>query len=420
MTKTNKIGKLAFFICGTPSDKRGFEYAELGPDPLPGNPLNYLDRRLATRKHFSYDIEIVSVGQSQVAVYAQSYPINPNDSEINRGAFLAVGFACTTTPSLHTATNWISHVGAIATNLRTKLKSNNTLPKGFRLKEFTYESLRSDLLTHQCSPLLRADLLLQATHRTGKFEHRDSFTFGDWNFPADSTISDHLLYTGSDEFAILALDMERERLAELAETATHAAALAASEQKNWLAFQKGTQRELEAFSDRKTDFDAVLERLQEQLQAAERIAEKGTTSNRVKNVHPANQPDNGRRQPRFARSDESNPRKPHQHSAHITPNRTIGLWSTNRGLLRKLPASSTAIAMIVVSIALFLTVVFFQSRVSVTFAPTAYNAETPEERPSIEEKPTFEDLRTTPDIVRERAALDEPSQSIASALERED
>ena len=418
MTKTNKIGKLAFFICGTPSDKGGFEYAELGPDALPGNPLNYLDRRLATRKHFSYDIEIVSVGQSQVAVYAQSYPINPNDSEINRGAFLAVGFVCTTTPSLHAATNWICHTGEIATNLRTKLKSNNTLPKGFRLKEFTYESLRSDLLTNQCSPLLRADLLLQATHRTGKFEHRDSFTFGDRDFRADSAISDHLLYTGSDEFAILALDMERERLAELTETATHGAELAASEQKNWLAFQKDTQRELEAFSDRKTNFDAVLERLQEQLQAAERIAEKGTTSNRVKNVHPANQPGNDSRQPRFAHSDESNPRKPHQHSARITPSRTVGLWSTNRSLLRKLPASSTAIAIIVVSIALLLTVVFFQSRVSVTSAPTAYIADTPEEQPPIEEKPAYEDLPTTPDIVRERAALDKPSESIASDVER--
>ena len=211
MTKANKIDKLAFFICGTPSDKGGFEYAELGPDPLPGNPLSYLDRRLATRKHFSHDIEIVSVGQSQVAVYAQSYPINPNDSEINRGAFLTVGFVCTTTPSLHTATNWISHVGEIATYLRTKLKPNNTLPKGFRLKEFTYESLRSDLLAHQCSPLLRADLFLQATHRTGKFEHRDSFTFGDRDFPADSAISDHLLYTGSEEFAIQALARKSHR-----------------------------------------------------------------------------------------------------------------------------------------------------------------------------------------------------------------
>ena len=420
MTKTDEIGKLAFFVCGTPSDKGGFEYVELGPDSLPGNPLSYLDRRLATRKQFSYDIEIVSVDQSQVAVYAQSYPINPNDSEINRGAFLAVGFICTTTPSLHTATNWISHVGEIATNLRTKLKPNNTLPKGFRLKEFTYESLRSDLLTHQCSPLLRADLLLQATHRTGKFEHRDSFTFGNRDFPVDSAISDHLLYTGSDEFAIQALDIERERLAELAETARHAAALAASEQKNWLAFQKGTQRELEAFSDRKTDFDAVLERLLEQLKAAERIAEKGAASNRVKSVHPANQPGNDTRQPRFERSDESNPRKPQRHSARITPNRTVGLWSTNRSLLGKLPANSTAIAIIAVSIVLLLTAVFFQNRVSVTSAPTAYNAETPEGRPSIEAKPAFGDLRTTPDIVRERAALDEPSQPIASDVERED
>ena len=113
MTRTREANP-AFFLCGTPSDKGGFEYAELGPEALPGNPASYLDRRLDNRKYVSYEINNLLVSQLQVVVYAQSYPINPNDSEINRGAFLAVGFVTTTTPTLHTASGWIGHVGEIA------------------------------------------------------------------------------------------------------------------------------------------------------------------------------------------------------------------------------------------------------------------------------------------------------------------
>ncbi|MEE8244380.1 MAG: hypothetical protein V3R27_05265 [Pseudomonadales bacterium] len=67
MTKTDIVNP-AFFICGTPGDRRGFEYAELGPESLPGNPGSYLDRRITTRKHVSYDIEIITVGQSQAVM----------------------------------------------------------------------------------------------------------------------------------------------------------------------------------------------------------------------------------------------------------------------------------------------------------------------------------------------------------------
>ncbi|MCZ6852995.1 MAG: hypothetical protein O7G86_03660, partial [Gammaproteobacteria bacterium] len=261
MTKTQKAGDLAFFVCGTPSDKGGFEYAALGPDSLPGNPSSYLDRRLDTREQCSYEIKNVLVGQSHVVMYAQTYPIKPNDTEINRGAYVSVGFVCSATPSLHTATIWIGHAGDIAAHLRAKLKPNNTFPKGFRLKKFQHESLRSDDLAHQCSPLLRADLLLQATHRTGTFEHLDSLSFGNLDFPADSDMSDHLRYTGEDTYAIQTLETERDRIAELAETAAQAAALAASEQKVWLAFHEGAHKKLEAFGERKTDFETVLEQL---------------------------------------------------------------------------------------------------------------------------------------------------------------
>ena len=35
---------VAFFVCGTPSNRRGFEFVELGPERLPGAPEAYLDK----------------------------------------------------------------------------------------------------------------------------------------------------------------------------------------------------------------------------------------------------------------------------------------------------------------------------------------------------------------------------------------
>lgn len=418
MTKSTAA---AFFICGTPSDKRGFEYVELGPESLPENPPSYLDRRLNTRKHVSYDIEIVAVGQSQAAVYCQSYPINPNDSVINRGAFLAVGFVCTATPSLHTATHWFSHVSEIATHLRAQLKPDNTLPKGFRLKEFGHGSLHLDVLTDQCSPLLKADLLLQATHRTGRFEHQDAFTFTDLDFPAESTTSDDLRYTGDDAFAIGVLTKERERLAELAATAVDAAALAVNEQKSWLAFQNGTRRELEGFADRKADFDAVLERLQEQFAAAKRIAVHERASPAGKKPQRSKQPSQTAKQPQLRQASTPNRSKPQQNPARVVHNdparvlhNGLARWSSNGSLAHKIHERSAFITIIVIGVVLLSTLVYFRNRPPATTEATTNPVITQQQPPAIEVKPTFDDPRSPSDIVRERAALDGPSLSVAS------
>ncbi len=393
MTKTD-IGNPAFFICGTPSDKRGFEYAELGPESLPGNPGSYLDRRLATRKQVSYDIEIIAVGQSQAVMYAQSYPINPNDSEINRGAYLAVGFVCTTSPSLHTATDCIARAGAIAANLRAHLNSNNTLPKGFRLKEFRHEGL--DRLDAQCSPLLRADLLLQAAHRTGRFARDDSFTFRDRDFPAEAHLSDYLVYTGADALAIEALEVERERVAQLIETAARAAALADNEQQNWRAFQQGAQRELESFVDRKADFDAMLEQLRKLSEATKAIAKSATAAPRPQ-----------KRTTRPGGDTNAAGRRPQQHAARI-PNKpgTFG-------------ANSTLIAIAVASVVLLSTLLYFRSPPPEAAEPTTEPAPTIVETQESFVEPAFVDPQTMPDIVRERAALDGPAESIQADAQPE-
>ena len=413
MTQLRQTSKLAFFVCGTPSDKRGFEYAELGPDPLPGKPSSYLDRRLDTRKHVSYGIKNLQVAQSQVAMYAQSHPINPNDSETNRGAFLSVGFVCTQTPSLHTATHYISLVGEIAAHLRTNLQSDNTLPKGFRLKDFSYEPLHKDKLARQCSPLLRADLLLQATHHTGRFERRDSFTFGDRDFPADLAIDDHLIYTGSETFEIEWLEIERERAAQLAQTALRAAQLAASEQKRWLAFQDGTKRELEAFADRKAAFDTVLEQLREEIDAAKRITEKKPASTRLRLVHTANQKPY---LPNVTAKTSTTAQPDPARNLRIRPVKSR--WTRSR-ISDRFSSNSAFIALLFFSVALVSTMVYLKNRTSIMTEPTLVNTETQLEQPTIT-KPSFEDPPSTSDIVAERAALDAPSPTSASEAQQED
>lgn len=372
-----------FFVCGTPSDKRGFEYAALGPGTLPGNPPAYLDRRLERREGVSYSIEVVSTGAVRMALYTQCYPINPNDSRINRGAFYAVGFVCAETPELHVASSCIARVGQLATTLSAELGPENAFPQGFRFGAFA-RGVETGGLVEQCSPLSRADLLVQAARRTGAFEHNDSLTFGDADYSCEST--DGRLYSGIDTFAVQALDADRRRAAKLVETATHAAALAHEEQKKWLALRQDTHRELKGLAERGVHFEAVLEQLRREVAGAKGIAERNP--NRARAVPDA----------RIERNDTS--RQPAAATGRENP--MAPTWASRLG------TSSTIITVIVVSITLVLAAWFLSNRPPVTVQAPARVVDTQQLSPAFEASVQLPEPDRTPDIVRERAALDGP------------
>src|SRR5688572_8149659 len=100
---------VAFFVCGTPSNNRGFELVELGPGKLPGSPEAYLDKAPvdAAERH---RIESVLIDGQRYVQYSRVLKINPNDAEANRGAYVAVGCLIGQRLPLHAVTNCLDIV----------------------------------------------------------------------------------------------------------------------------------------------------------------------------------------------------------------------------------------------------------------------------------------------------------------------
>src|SRR5687767_3509669 len=103
---------VAFFVCGTPSNNRGFELVELGPERLPGAPEAYLDKAPADAVE-SHRIESILVAGQRHVEYSRVLRINPNDSEANRGAYVAVGCLIGQRVALHTVANCVDVVSEL-------------------------------------------------------------------------------------------------------------------------------------------------------------------------------------------------------------------------------------------------------------------------------------------------------------------
>jgi hypothetical protein len=234
---------VAFFVCGTPSNNRGFELVELGPGKLPGSPEAYLDKAPAVAE--CHKIESVLVDGERYVQYSRVLKINPNDAEANRGAYIAVGCLILERLALGAVANCVDVVSELFGRLSSALTAERSFPVGFRLADFTQVGSSLDERTaYPCSPLLVADVVLQALNGEGAI---------DWPktkevllAPGEMTAADvsrYQLYTRQGVLGSLtSLDVERAQLRETAQRATAAAQTLFELQREWAELEGAAER----------------------------------------------------------------------------------------------------------------------------------------------------------------------------------
>jgi hypothetical protein len=235
---------VAFFVCGTPSNHRGFELVELGPERLPGSPETYLDRPPPDAAE-CHRVESVVVDGQRYVQCSRVLRINPNDAEANRGAYVAVGCLLRERLAFHAVANCLDVVAELYGRVSSALTPDRSFPVGYRLADFAHVGAPlAERAAYQCSPLLVADVVTQALNGEGSV---------DWPkvrevvlAPAEMTSADvgrHQLYSGQGALGSLAsLDLDRARAQQAAQRATAAAQSLVELQHEWAALEVTAQR----------------------------------------------------------------------------------------------------------------------------------------------------------------------------------
>ena len=234
---------VAFFVCGTPSNSRGFELVELGPAQLPGSPETYLDKAPAVAE--CHRIESVLIDGERYVQYSRVLKINPNDAEANRGAYIAVGCLIRERLALGAVANCLDAVSELYGRVSSALTADRAFPASFRLADFTHVgSPLDERAAHPCSPLVVADVVLQALNGEGPI---------DWPktkevllVPGEMTSADtsrYQLYSRQGVLgSLVSLDAERARLRETAQRATTAAQTLTELQQEWAELEGNAER----------------------------------------------------------------------------------------------------------------------------------------------------------------------------------
>ena len=196
------------FICGTPSNRGGFEYILLGPDSLPGRPSQYLEKVFGGTNQESVEVEVLTVEGEEYVRFSRSLPIQPFDSQSNRGAYLSTGFVVTR-QSIETYVlyNCLDVLSWIHGYVCSQLDSNRSLPVGTRLKDFeaVLQLPRSRFISF-LSPNLEANLIAQALARVGQFSRQDAFRLHTKDVPSIESASELSSSVGSEDKLIRHLD----------------------------------------------------------------------------------------------------------------------------------------------------------------------------------------------------------------------
>ena len=250
---------VAFFVCGTPSNNRGFELVELGPAKLPGSPETYLDKAPAVAE--CHRVESVLIDGERYVQYSRVLKINPNDAEANRGAYIAVGCLIRERLALGAVANCLDAVSELYGRVSSALTAERAFPASFRLADFTHIGPPLDeRAAHPCSPLVVADVVLQALNGEGPI---------DWPktkevllVPGEMTSADvsrYQLYSRQGVLgSLVSLDAERSQVHQTAQRATAAAQALIDLQREWGELQETTERLLakgEAFKQLSFEID---------------------------------------------------------------------------------------------------------------------------------------------------------------------
>lgn len=258
---------VAFFVCGTPSNHRGFELVELGPEKLPGSPAAYLDKA-PTGTAECHRIEPLHIDGQRYVQYSRVLRINPNDAEANRGAYLAVGCVIRERLPFHTVSNCLDAVSELFGRVCSDLTPDRSFPSGYRLADFTHNGPPlEERAAYQCSPVLVADVVLQALNGEGPIDWsktRELLLTPEEMLAAD--VSRYQLYSRQGSLGSLAsIDTDRAHVHQTAQRATTAAQALVELQREWAALEGVAERLLtkgEAFQHLTLEMERSVKRNQ--------------------------------------------------------------------------------------------------------------------------------------------------------------
>lgn len=256
---------VAFFVCGTPSNNRGFEFVELGPERLPGAPEAYLDKAPADAVE-CHRIESILIGGQRYVEYSRVLRINPNDAEANRGAYVAVGCLIGQRVAFHAVANCVDAVSELYGRVCSALTPERSFPVGFRLTDLAHTgSPLDERMAYQCSPLLVADVVLQALNEEGSIDWANTRQL--LLAPGEMLAADigrYQLYSRQGSLgSLVSLDLERAQLHQLAQQTSTAAEALADVRQEWATLQAAAEKLLSKMGTLKhltTDMEGSLKR----------------------------------------------------------------------------------------------------------------------------------------------------------------
>jgi hypothetical protein len=256
---------VAFFVCGTPSNNRGFELVEFGPERLPGAPEDYLDKAPADAAE-CHRIESILIAGRRHVEYSRVLRINPNDAEANRGAYVAVGCLIGERVAFHTVANCVDVVSELYGRVSSALTPERSFPVGFRLADLAHTGAPLDERTaYQCSPLLVADVVLQAVNAEGSIDWANTRQL--LLAPAEMLAADiarYQLYSRQGSLgSVASLDLQRAEVQQLARATSTAAEGLADVRQEWAALQSAAERllsKMDALKRLTTEIDDSVKR----------------------------------------------------------------------------------------------------------------------------------------------------------------
>ena len=166
-----KTSEPIFFVCGTPTDRYGFECKVLDGQRLPGQPGKYLDisrsEKFPQRGVATHCIRREETEEGDTAIYAEYRWIHPNDTEHNRGAFIAVGCWVSAPLTPFQAMKALHRIEQLHNDLAANLSAkNHAFLPDFRLN--AYAAPACNELDHA----QLAELLCRAADGKGVFERQ--------------------------------------------------------------------------------------------------------------------------------------------------------------------------------------------------------------------------------------------------------
>jgi hypothetical protein len=264
------------------SDRRGFEYVELGPQSLPGAPAGYLDVHPSGNADPSYGFELLEIAGRAFVRYSRYLRINPNDSQTNRGAYLSVGFLAARALPLHVGANCMDLVSQVVGHLKSTLGPDNSFDRNFRLADYAYNGdLSESAILSRCSPLLALDVLMQGLNAQGSlpWRGRRPIFIDAARLTREEEIDKHLFYFGKGTPAVqLRLERDREKLKRLARQLAHAASYADQVQDEWLSYQSDMQERLPAMAARGTELRDLIDEVEYLTESVDGIGASGAAA----------------------------------------------------------------------------------------------------------------------------------------------